>query len=153
MKLITVLIIAFVFLVISSTFAQNYEWAKRIGGTADQYTNDMVVDNQSNVYIVGSFGGTNIDFDPGTGTAFLSSAGGIDIFMAKYDSFGDYLWAKRIGGTSEDIAIRMKIDHSGNIYIAGWFESTNVDFDPGSGTAILSSAGSTDIFFAKYDQD
>jgi hypothetical protein len=153
MKLITVLITAFVFLVITSAFAQNYEWAKCMGGTADQYTNDMVIDNQSNVYIVGSFQGTNIDFDPGIGTANLSSAGMIDIFIAKYDSSGNYLWAKRIGGTSDDIAPRMKIDHLGNIYIAGWFQSTNVDFDPGSGTAILSSAGSTDIFFAKYDKD
>ena len=153
MKLITVLCITFIFIIISSTFAQNYEWAKRIGGAGDQYANDMVVDNQGNVYIVGVLQGTNIDFDPGIGTAYLSSAGMIDIFIAKYDPSGNYIWAKRIGGTSDDIATRIKIDHSGNIYISGWFSSTNVDFDPGSGTAILSSAGSTDIFFAKYDKD
>lgn len=153
MKLITVLSITFIFIIITSTFAQNYEWAKRIGGAADQYANDMVVDNQGNVYIVGVLQGTNIDFDPGIGTAYLSSAGMIDIFIAKYDPSGNYMWAKRIGGTSDDIATRIKIDHSGNIYISGWFSSTNVDFDPGSGNSILSSAGSTDIFFAKYDKD
>jgi len=149
----TLLMIIFILIIFSSTFAQNYDWAKRIGGAADQYANDMVVDNQGNVYTVGALQGTNIDFDPGIGTAYLSSDGMIDIFIAKYDSSGNYIWAKRIGGTSDDIAIRIKIDHSGNIYISGWFQSTNVDFDPGGDTAILSSAGSTDIFFAKYDKD
>ncbi|MFH1335204.1 MAG: hypothetical protein ABII96_01690 [Candidatus Zixiibacteriota bacterium] len=135
----------------TASLAQIYSWAGRVGGTGDDFSMDMAVDNQGNSYIVGSFRGTNIDFDPGLNTTYLSSAGGVDIFIAKYDSSGNYLWARGIGGTNDDVGARIKIDGSGNVYFGGWFSSANVDFDPGPDTAILSSAGATDIFFAKYD--
>ncbi|GEM_PF-1155051 len=133
--------------------AQHYEWAKRVGSTSNEYANAMVVDDEHNIYIVASIQGSNIDFDPGSGTSALSSNGMTDIAIAKYDSSGNYVWAKQIGGTNDDIGARIEIDRSGNIYIAGWFQSTNVDFDPGTGTALLSTAGGADIFFAKYDKN
>ncbi len=152
MKVVTCfLAILLVLMLNTASLAQVYAWAGRVGGTGDDYSMDMSVDDQGNSYIIGSFKGVNIDFDPGPGTAYLSSAGGVDIFVAKYDSLGHYLWANGIGGSNDDIGARLKIDGSGNVYITGWFASTNVDFDPGTGSAILSSTGATDIYFAKYD--
>ncbi|MBK7936519.1 MAG: hypothetical protein IPJ82_05295 [Lewinellaceae bacterium] len=86
---------------------------------------------------------------PGAGTANLSSAGDKDIFLAKYDASGNYLWAKGAGGTYADMANDIVVDGNGSVHITGYFYWT-VDFDPGAGTANLSSAGSTDIFHAKY---
>jgi len=134
-----------------SLSAQNYEWAKGIGGPGDQNSMDMATDNQGNVYLIGNLQGNNVDFDPGPGVVLLSSAGGTDIFIAKYDSSGNYLWATSIGGSDEDVGARIAVDNSGSVYITGWFESTNVDFDPGLGTNILSTSGLTDIYFGKYD--
>ncbi|MCK9421537.1 MAG: T9SS type A sorting domain-containing protein [Bacteroidales bacterium] len=132
---------------------QNYEWAKAIGAAGNENCLDMVTDIAGNVYIIGNIEGTNIDFDPGPGTALLNSAGGSDIFFAKYDSSGNYLWAKAIGGTNDDIGARIAVDGSGSVYITGWFESSDVDFDPGSGSSIISTAGYTDIYLANYDTD
>jgi hypothetical protein len=133
--------------------AQNYQWAKPVGGPNDQVCMDMAVDAHGAVYLIGNLAGTQVDFDPGEGTSLLSSSGGTDIFFAKYDSLGNYCWAHSVGGTGEDIGARISLDQDGNVLITGWFASLNADFDPGPGSALLSTAGQTDIYLGSYDPD
>jgi hypothetical protein len=128
----------------------NYVYAKSIGGTSDDVSYGIAIDASSNVYITGSFNGT-VDFDPGAATVNLISGGSSDIFLARYDASGNYTWARKIGGTSGDAGRGIAVDASSNIYITGDFGGTNIDFDPGGGVVNLSSAGGTDLFFAKYN--
>ncbi|HRF19895.1 MAG TPA: SBBP repeat-containing protein, partial [Chitinophagaceae bacterium] len=75
----------------------------------------------------GYFDGT-VDFDPGAGTATWTSAGASsDIFFAKYDASGNYVYARGLGGTSTDIGNGIAVDGSGNVYVVGEFQGT-VDF-------------------------
>jgi PKD repeat protein len=130
----------------------NYVWAKRMGGTSTEVGKSLALDGSGNVVVTGSFQGT-ADFDPSAGTANLTSAGGqydSDIFLAKYDASGNYVWAKGIGGTGNEVGNSLASDGSGNVVVTGSFSST-ADFDPGAGTASLTSAGGTDIFLANYD--
>lgn len=152
-KFILFFLIGHLIIIVMSVSAQNYEWAQGVGGPGEQNSMDMAADNQGNVYLIGNLQGTNIDFDPGPGEVLLSSAGGTDIFFAKYDSSGNYLWAKSIGGSNEDVGARIAVDNSGSVYITGWFQSANVDFDPGPGSNILSTAGLTDIYYGRYDTE
>jgi hypothetical protein len=125
----------------------NYLWAKRIGGPNSDDGNAVVVDALGNTYVTGSFRAT-ANFNP-DGTANLTSTGNLDIFLAKYDSSGNYLWAKKMGSTSHDESKSVALDDSGNAYITGYFQGTaNFNLD---GTANLISAGDKDIFLAKYD--
>ena len=126
----------------------NYLWAKSIGGTSSDWGKSITIDALANFYITGTFGST-ADFDPGTGTANLTSVNSNDIFFAKYDSSGSYLWAQGIGSTSYDRGKSISIDTSGYVYITGYFSGL-ADFDPGLDTANLTSVGQSDIFFAKY---
>lgn len=129
----------------------NYIWAKNIPINASYGNNSLAIDGSGNLYLTGFFTGTNVDFDPGAGTAFLSSvAGSNDIYIAKYDLNGNYLWAKSIGSTGSETGNEMRTDAAGNFFLAGNF-SASVDFDPGPGTTVLTSTGSTDVFFTKYD--
>ncbi len=63
----------------------------------------------------------------------------------------NYNWAFRLGGSGlNDVNNSVAVDATGNVYVAGAFEGT-VDFDPNPNINFpLTSAGSRDIFFAKY---
>ena len=80
-------------------------FAKGIGNEfpagGDFLVNSIKIDASGNRYVTGSFNGTE-DFDPSGSTANLTSAGGTDIFIAKYNSSGAYVWAKGMGGTGSD---------------------------------------------------
>ena len=71
------------------------------GGTVDDESFSVAVDSSGNVYTTGYFTGT-VDFDPGAGTANLTSNGQSDVFVSKLDSSGNYVWAKSFGGTEDD---------------------------------------------------
>ncbi|MDX5443024.1 MAG: SBBP repeat-containing protein, partial [Hymenobacteraceae bacterium] len=129
--------------------AGNFIWARKMGGSLIDESYSIAVDDSGNVYTTGLFLGTS-DFDPGTGTASLSAAGGTDIFISKLDSAGNFVWAKRIGSSADEHGRYIKTDTAGNIYLTGYFKGT-VDFDPGAGIFNLTSAGDKDIFIAKLN--
>ncbi|MBD2704566.1 SBBP repeat-containing protein [Spirosoma sp. BT702] len=133
----------------ASVQGQNLIWAKKMGGTTRDYGNAVTIDGSGNVYTTGYFEGT-ADFDPGPNVANLTSAGFTDIFISKLDASGNFLWAKRIGGTGEDQGKAIAADRFGNVHITGHFVGT-VDFDPGTGTTNFNSAGYDDIFISKLD--
>jgi hypothetical protein len=90
-----------------------------------------------------------VDFDPGLGTFFLTSYGGSDAFVSKQDSAGHLVWAKQLGGTSNDGHSLVTLDSSDNVYTRGWFYGT-ADFDPGPGTFLLTPTGESDSFLWKF---
>lgn len=141
--------LSFLLATINSTIAQTPFFAKKIGGTGYDGANSIAIDPAGNTYITGMFNGA-VDFDPGAGTAFLTAVGGDDIFFAKYDASGNYLFAKSIGSTSDDMGNKIVLDPAGNCYITGYYWGT-ADFDPGAGVANLTPVAYNDIFFAKYD--
>jgi hypothetical protein len=129
--------------------AGNFVWAKKFGGVNEDFAYAIALDAYGNAYGSGYYSET-ADFDPGPAVSNLTSAGSYDIFILKVDASGNYVWAKSMGGPSEDVAFAITLDASANIYLAGHFCET-ADFDPGPGTFAMSSAGSYDIFSAKID--
>lgn len=127
----------------------NLLWVKQMGGSEWDQGNSIAIDASQNIYTTGYFTGT-ADFDPGAGTENLTSAGYQDIFVLKLDTNGDFLWAKQMGGTDGDAGQSIAVDASGNVNITGYFRGI-ADFDPGKGTASLTSTGSVDIFVQKLD--
>lgn len=129
----------------------NFIWAKNMGTTSGEEGNDIIVDGSGNVYTIGQFALIS-DFNPGPGTYNLTadSLWFYDIFISKLDSSGNFVWAKRLGGTTEDIAYSIALDGSGNIYSTGYFTG-KADFDPGPGIYYLYAAGGRDIFVSKLD--
>ncbi len=130
--------------------AGNFLSATTFGGTGDDYVQDMVVDNASNIYVTGQFGGT-INF----GTAgSKTSVGGQDVFVLNLlRSVGSIIpvWVKTFGGTGLDVGYGLVLAPSvltDAIWITGAFTGT-VDFNPDAAVSSFSSNGSTDIFVTR----
>ncbi len=129
----------------------DFVWAKNFGAAFGATGSSIQVDASGNIYVAGKFSGT-VDFDPSAGAFNLTSAGQDDIFISKLDNNGNFIWAKKVGGTSTDECSSIALDATGNIYATGSFNLT-VDFDPGASVANLNSAGSRDIFMLKLDNN
>ncbi len=127
----------------------NFGWAKQMGAGSDDKGYDICFASSS-VFTTGRFSGT-VDFNPGTGTANLISAGGNDVFVQKLDAAGNYLLSAAFGGSNSDEAYSIFVDGSGNIHTTGVFEGT-ADCDPGAGTYTITSSGTSDNFVHKMDQ-
>jgi hypothetical protein len=147
--LLRVFLATFFFLSIESISAQNYEWAKALGGPENELVTGVITDASDHVIVCGTFYG-RADFDPSSDSAVLVSNGDNDIFLAKYDRNGNYLWAVNIGGTDFDAAASISAGTDQHIYVTGVFRNT-VDFDASSGTANRTSYGEGDIFLVSYD--
>lgn len=129
--------------------AGGFVWARRMGGSIIQFGLDLKVDAVGNIYTTGHFRET-VDFDPGTGTYNLTSAGEQDIFVHKLDPSGHFVWAKQFEGTGNDGGQALALDAAGNVYTTGYFQGT-ADFDPGAGVFDFTSVGDDDIFVSKLD--
>src|SRR5688572_1839750 len=101
-----------IFLVSEKSSGQLLNWAFNAGSSGNDIGNSTYVDFAGNVYAAGGFTGT-VDFDPSAGTANLSSNGSKDIFITKYNSSGQYLWAFAIGGSGIDDVNAITTDQSG----------------------------------------
>ncbi|HQF67438.1 MAG TPA: SBBP repeat-containing protein [Candidatus Cloacimonadota bacterium] len=118
----------------------NWLW---VATGAINYGEDIAVDSSGNVWVTGSFGGTAI-----IGSHTLTASGGQDIFVAKLNPSGNWIWAARAGGSNEDNGHDIAVDGAGNAYVTGYFGGTAT-----FGSQTLTSSGSWDAFVAKLDPD
>lgn len=118
-------------------------WERKVSGAVGY---DVATDNSGNVYTIGSFTNTG-NFGEGNN---LTSQGGKDVFLAKYDSNGNLQWVRKAGGTGDDSGVAIGI--SGNdIFVTGYFSNNNFSLNSPSNNVYLNSSGGKDIFIAKYD--
>jgi hypothetical protein len=145
-----------------TTWAQVPTWTLAIQtgtSSATGYHNPagMATDASGNVFVTGSFSG-NVTF----GSTTLSSAGGDDIYLAKYvPSTNTWAWAVRGGGARDDFGWGVAVSGT-NVYLTGALvnNATNLssctfsDAATSSGTAPQAGASSgsvnLDIVLVKY---
>ena len=119
----------------------NWLWAKKAGGNNTDYGYGIAIDSSGNCYVTGYFQSTAT-----FGSINLASNGGSDIFVAKLDSSGNWLWAQKAGGGSADQGYGISTDSSGNSYITGYFNGTATF---GNNISLNSNNNSQDIFVTK----
>ena len=148
MKIITVLL--FLFSTVLTAQDLNLEFAKSYGSDIFDIGYDIHNDGAGNTYVCGVFNNT-ITFNTIAGDVTYTSNGLTDIFISKYNSVGNIVWVKRVGGTNNDNAYAIKTDAFGNILIGGRFIGT-VDFDPGAGV-VEHFSGVNSPFLLKLNAD
>ncbi len=123
----------------------NVLWAKRAGGTEWDEGISVCTDASGNVLLAGDFSSALISF--GTNTFSTSSPISYDIFLVKYDTAGNVIWAKSEGGNNNDNTASICTDASGNILLTGFLNSSSMAL----GTTTLNNAGGGDYFLVKYN--
>lgn len=93
------------------------QWAKKAGGTSSDQSQAVAIASDGSAYVTGCFQGTATF---GVGVS-LTSAGGDDIFLAKYASNGTLSWAKKAGGTSYEQGNGVAVTSDGSAYVTGFF--------------------------------
>jgi hypothetical protein len=93
--------------------------------------------------MAGSF--TN-SFTPAGSSVTLTSAGGSDIFVAKYTRSGAFLWATSMGGAGHDSGKGIAVDATGNVFVSGRYSGAAT-----FGSTTLNSPGGSHAFAAKPD--
>lgn len=119
-------------------------WVRQVTGGFDEQITGIAITGAS-VYVTGSYK-TTITFG---GFTLNNPTGWEEIFIVKYDTNGNVIWARKATGSKPDYSNTIAADASGNVYIAGYFYSDTLIF--GTTQLLLSSQGSADSYFAKYD--
>lgn len=120
-------------------------WAR---SAKDAASYGVCADGQGNVIMAGWFNGTTIIFGNDT---LSNSSNASEVFIVKYDAYGNVLWAKKSGGTDEDKCNGVSVDASANIFITGFFKSAAIVFGNDTLTNAYYTGNVDDIFTAKYD--
>ncbi|WP_156176289.1 T9SS type A sorting domain-containing protein [Hymenobacter terrenus] len=128
------------------TDAGTLTWASRGAGEAS--INALAV-NGTSLYVAGEFRGTTT-----FGTTALTSAGEIDVFVAKLTDTGtsaSYTWAQRAGGNFIDQTSALAVNGT-DVYVGGFFQlpatfgGGALTGTPGGFMAKLTDAGASGTF-------
>jgi len=137
----------------------NYIWVKKFSGTRGSSGTSLATDSKENLYVVGEFYGSTLDFDGdviiNTGNDCSGNSCG-DIFLAKLDRNENLLWGKGFGGIHRDYGVSVSVDKSDNVYITGYFDSPEINFGGDNLINVSSICTDTlcsDMFLAKFDSD
>ena len=118
----------------------NQAWSKTFGDANNQGMRGVATDASGAVFFTGFIEGT-VNFGGGD----LISLGGQDAVLVKLTAAGQLQWSRRMGAVGTQIGNSVAVDGAGNVVVIGTAGGT-VDYGGGD----LTSAGSNDIFVAKY---
>ncbi|GAB3387806.1 DUF7948 domain-containing protein [Lysobacter fragariae] len=91
-------------------------WGTYLGGSANDFVEDVVLDASGNVYVAGFTSSPNFP----TRNALQGTHGGnADAFLTKFTSAGAAVYSTYFGGSSSEGAAAVGVDSAGNAYIAG----------------------------------
>ena len=127
--------------VVSAAPAPGVSWATKAGGTGFDagYGISALPDGSS--IVTGRFEG---DATFGS-TILIRSEGSYDVFTAKMNADGTWAWATQAGGTGDDYGLGISALPDGSSIVTGFFIG-----DATFGSTILDSAGTNDVFTARY---
>jgi len=121
----------------------NLLWSRSYGGVNWDKSQAITCDQNGNIYITGRFLSPNITI----GSISLNNPGWTDIFLIKFDSNGNPIWAKYVVGGE---GMSLKTDNFGGVYITGDYGG---GFTPTFGTTTLPFLGASEAFITKYDSN
>jgi len=126
-------------------------WAKRAGGSSFDYGNGITVLSDNSTVVTGEFTDSATFGPDEPNEKVLWSAGYNDIFIARYNPDGTLAWAKHAGGSSSDYSHGITTLSDNSTVVTGCFYESATFGPDEPNEEVLWSAGSNDIFIARYN--
>lgn len=95
--------------------APKWTRAVNLGGDGPDISSAVQIDTRGDQYVTGGFCST-----ARFGNKTFASAGGSDIFLAKFGPSGELLWLLQAGGPGDDVGERYRLGSRAE-YLSGWF--------------------------------
>lgn len=127
--------------------SQTAVWGDKFSGSNSDVSTSVITDKDGNIYLVGNFWSTTLNFNNGKS---VTNSGSINGFIAKFDKDSICQWATSINSTSQATTSKIVVDGNKNIFIAGTFRNVNVTFNNGK---FLPITLNSDSYLAKYDSN
>lgn len=127
-------------------------WATSITGKWNINGDDIGLDAAGNVYVTGTIHDYQYDVKFGS-TVTLSTGAISDLYVAKLDSTGKFLWAVSAGGNKWDTGKGIAVDAAGNSTITGRY-NTGVKFFNNKGNTkkvCPGPTGNNDVYVTRLD--
>ena len=122
------------------------------GASATESGLDITLDSSGNVYVAGQVNGGTDDFPTTSGAYDQTKNGSRDAFVSKLNNkLTSLLSSTLLGGTLQDQANAIKLDSSGNVFVAGYTDDGTTDF-PVTSTTFLSKFGSSGTGNGQFNQ-
>jgi hypothetical protein len=125
--------------------AGNEAWVQGAGGTQNEQGQSVTTDAAGDIYLTGYFSSGSILF--GSTMLYNTTTYVNEIFVVKYSSSGNAIWAKQISGAGNDNGSSITTDPQGDVYTSGEFASSTISF--GNYTFINTISSTSDMYFAK----
>ena len=109
-------------------------WIKQLGTKWGDFVKAAAYDGEGGVYLSGRT----------FGSLAAETAGGSDIWVARYDARGNERWLRQFGTYAEEAACGVAYDASGGVFVVGWSQG-NV------GGAQVQFNEDQDFWIARYD--
>ena len=120
-----------------------YSWSKTWSGSSLNRGVSVATDNSGNVFLLGSYGDTSINFD-----GIILNCSYTSHALVKYNSSGNIQWAKTCSGGQNE-GTSLSVDSQGNSFVSGYFICPQINF----GTTLLNNSGGYDGVLVKYDSN
>lgn len=120
-------------------------YTKQIGSIYDDNIQSIVLDNKNNLIATGGYTEEIITL----GIKFPAIIGNTDVFVVKFDVFGNPLWSDGFGSKANDYATSVTTNKTGKVFVSG---STRGAIKKGNFNTASNNSGSN-LFIAKYTSD
>ncbi len=131
-------------IVVKYNSSGTYQWVRTVTGSGYSAVDSSDVDSSGNLYVTGPFLNSSINFGNGV---IGSNSGEGAIFVTKYNPDGTPQWVKTAGSLNINNRITLDCFNENEIYIAGYFFNSNINF--GTISLTKTATSNPNIFIAK----
>jgi hypothetical protein len=123
----------------------NILWGRQVGGANLQEAKSIAVTPAGDVYLAGRFNGT-ASFG-NTSVTSGNTSYDTDVFLAKWDTAGNFQWVRQVGSNDTDLGMAVAVDPTGAPHLVGAFKGFEISIGP---VAYTNPDIAFDAFVTKY---